>query len=53
MVTSLQTGAVDGAETSGLFGIALGIHQIAPKILPVGAAPRLLGADAAAAVAVG
>jgi TRAP-type C4-dicarboxylate transport system substrate-binding protein len=33
MVTSLQTGAVDGAVTSGLFGITLGIHQIAPNIL--------------------
>jgi len=32
MVTSLQTGAVDGADTSGLFGIALGIHKMAPNI---------------------
>lgn len=33
MVTSLQTGAVDGAETSGLYGIAIGLHQIAPNLL--------------------
>ena len=32
MVTSLQTGAVDGADTSGLFGIALGLHKMAPNI---------------------
>ena len=33
MVTSLQTGAVDGAETSGLYGIAIGLNQIAPHLL--------------------
>jgi len=32
MVSSLQTGAVDGADTSGLFGIALGLHKMAPNI---------------------
>jgi TRAP-type C4-dicarboxylate transport system substrate-binding protein len=32
MVTSLQTGAVDGADTSGLFGISLGLHKMAPNI---------------------
>ena len=32
MVTSLQTGAVDGADTSGLFGVALGLHKMAPNI---------------------